>query len=109
MKLIDLNPRWVGAGGEGISDKDGNPVPARHGVGLGFDCPCGCKIRGYVDFANPLDGGPPLRDAHHQWQRTGEDFATLTLTPSILRSREKGGCGWHGFITNGEVTGQVES
>ena len=45
MKLTDLNPRWVGAGGEGISDADGNPVPARAGIGLSFDCPCGCDQR----------------------------------------------------------------
>lgn len=111
MKLTDLNPRWVGAGGEGIT-QNGEAVPARHGVGISFDCPCGkCGIRCYVDFANPLDGGASLWDeypTHPAWQRTGETFKTLTLTPSILRSRAKGGCGWHGFITNGEVTGAVE-
>lgn len=108
MKLTDLNPRWVGAGGPGISDKDGNPVPAREGVGISFDCPCGCHIRDYVDFTNPLDGGPPHRSDGHTWQRTGDDFATLTLHPSIKRDRAKGGCGWHGWVKNGEVTGQVE-
>ncbi len=41
---------------------------------------------------------------HAHWQRTGETFDTLTLTPSIHSRKEKGGCGWHGFITNGEVT-----
>jgi hypothetical protein len=106
MKLVDLNPRFVGAGGEGISDKDGNPSPARHGIGLLFTCPCG-KCDEYhdcfVSFANQLDGGPPLPDERPLWQRTGDTFETLTLTPSILRSVEKGGCGWHGFITNGEV------
>ncbi len=34
------------------------------------------------------------------WQRTGETFETLTLSPSVDASRA--GC-WHGFITNGEV------
>ena len=29
--------------------------------------------------------------------------ADTSLTPSILRVPDKGGCGWHGFITNGEV------
>ncbi len=104
MKLTDLDPSWMGAGGEGISDKDGNPVPERHGVGVVLDCPCGCGIPLYVPFLNPLDGGPahdPQR--RNNWQRTGETFETLTLTPSILRNKEKGGCGWHGFITNGEI------
>lgn len=104
MRLSDLNPRWCGAGGENISDKDGNPVPARHGVGMTFDCPCGCGTRGYIPFVQPLDGGPPLEGDAPRWSRTGETFETLTLTPSILRRREHGGCGWHGFITNGEVT-----
>jgi hypothetical protein len=94
----------MGAGGEGISDKDGNPVPKRFGVGVVFDCPNGCGSPCYVPFANPLDGGPALESAHPIWQRTGETFETLTTTPSILRSKEKGGCGWHGFITNGDVT-----
>lgn len=103
MKLIDLDPRWVGAGGEGISDKDGNPVPSRHGIGFHFDCPCGCGVPCFVAFANPLDGAPPPDPNRPLWSRTGETFETLTLTPSIHRVKEKGGCGWHGFITNGEV------
>ncbi len=103
MKVKDLDPHWVGAGGEDISDKDGNPVPERHGVGMSFDCPCGCGSRGYVDFTNPLDGGPPHRGNDHHWQRTGDDFETITLAPSILRIRGAGGCGWHGWFRNGEV------
>ena len=73
MRLIDLNPHWVGAGGEGISDKNGNPVPERTGVGMTFDCPCGCGTRGFVAFTNPLDGGHVLGQ-HAHWQRTGDAF-----------------------------------
>lgn len=107
MRLLDLHPKWLGAGGEGVSDKDGKPVPERTGVALICDCPCGCGTQedGYglaIMLANPLDGGLPIRD-RPLWQRTGEMFETLTLTPSILRSKERGGCGWHGFITAGEV------
>ncbi len=104
MRLVDLNPRWMGAGGEGITDGNGDPVPERKGIGLSFDCPCGCEQRGYVSFTNPLDGGDSHRDLGEQtWRRTGETFDTLTLTPSILRSEKRGGCNWHGFITEGEV------
>jgi hypothetical protein len=104
-RLIDLDPHWVGAGGPGIFTKEMQPVPARRGVGLSFDCPCGCDVRGYVAFENPLDGGPPKTNpGEPTWHRTGDTFETLTLAPSILRRPEKGGCGWHGFITNGEVT-----
>lgn len=108
MKLTELNPRWVSYGGEGHFDRDRNPIPFRDGVGVSFDCPCGCPQRCYVDFANPLDGGPPIGDAQSAWQNTGGSFETLTLRPSLLRPRDAGLCGWHGFITHGEVTGQIE-
>lgn len=117
MRLVDLNPTFVMAGGEGISGADGKPVPERLGVGLGFDCPCTkCSaqrvgdrskdfhLRVYIDFANPLDGGPPVNDERHTWQRTGDTFDTLQLSPSIL---DKGRCGWHGYVglsVPGEVT-----
>ena len=101
MRLVDLEPGWVGAGGAGIT-RNGEPVPERHGVGVTFNCPCGCDSPCYVPFRNPLDGGPMLEDdpPHPSWQRTGDTFETLTLSPSIYRSR---GCGWHGYIENGGV------
>jgi hypothetical protein len=102
VKLTDLNPSFIGAGGPGISTRTAagelEPVPARHGVGLSLDCPCGCGVGCYVPFANPLDGGPQY-DAQG-WQRTGDTFETLTLSPSIQRLS---GCKWHGFIRNGEI------
>lgn len=98
MKLSDIDARFAASGGEGITDKDGNPVPRREGIGLLFDCPkCGESHPGFVPFANPLDGGP--NDHSQGWQRTGDTIDTMTLTPSILRRD----CGWHGFFTNGEV------
>jgi hypothetical protein len=103
MRLTELHPEWMGAGGAGISNADGTPATERHGVGVLLDCPCGCDRQLYVPFANPVDGGPPVNDGHASWLRTGETFDTLTTTPSILRMKEKGGCGWHGFITNGEI------
>lgn len=104
MKLTDLNPAFVGSGGAGISNKDG-PVPERQGVGLAFDCPCGCGTRAYVSFTNPMDGKPPPHRARAEprWDRTGDTFETLTLSPSILRSGPDS-CGWHGYITNGAIT-----
>ena len=105
MMLIDLNPVWVGAGGEGITDKDGNPVPTRRGVGITFDCPCGdCGVRAYVQFANPLDGGPIRTTKYAQWDRVGDTFETLTLSPSIHRAKRWGGCGWHGYLRSGVLT-----
>lgn len=101
MKLVDLNPRFIGSGGEGVTSADGSPAPERTGVGVILDCPCGCGHDLYVPFANPLDGGAAL-EARHGWQRTGETFETLTVKPSIHRVGNS--CGWHGWITNGEVT-----
>lgn len=98
VPLISLSPVFFGAGGPGITDKDGNPVPERHGVALGFNCPCGCGALQVVELANPLDGGPIHNPNRPVWTRTGESFEVLTLSPSILSDPEKGGCGWHGFV-----------
>lgn len=121
MRLTELDPRWVGAGGEGVSDHAGNPVPERHGVGVSFLCPCPtCTakrtggeddwyLRVFVSLANPLDGGPAYDPRpNQQWTRDGETFETLRLAPSIQRHRVgEGGCDWHGHVgltTPGEVT-----
>lgn len=101
MRLTDLNPRWIGAGGPGIFDKDGNQPPERFGVGVTFECPCGCPQRCYIPFTEPLDGGPKLEIRHPTWECTGSTFEDLTLSPSIQRV---GGCAWHGWVKNGEVT-----
>lgn len=100
MKLTELNARFMAAGGHGITEADGSPAPRREGVGVIFNCPCGCPDEVYVDFANPLDGGPPLKNLRHAWERTGDTIETLTLRPSIQRV---GGCAWHGYVTNGEA------
>ncbi len=105
MMLVDLKPRWVGAGGEGISDGQGNSVPSRDGVGVSFDCPCGCKDRVYVGFVNPLDGGEAHKSKDQPvWTREGDTFEELTLTPSIRRVPVEGfPCNWHGFVTDGGI------
>ncbi len=129
QRLIDLHPQFLDSGGDGVSEQGPDactrcagsgceachgsgreyvPAPLRTGVGILLDCPCGNHAEDhqlYVPFATAIDGSPA---AERGWQRTGETFETLTLTPSILRVRTHGGCGWHGFITNGMVTGQVE-
>ena len=100
-RLVDLEPQWVGAGGEGIT-RNGVAVPAREGIGLMCLCPCGCGVNLYVPFANPLDGGPPGNTQRPGWARTGDTFDTLTLAPSIFRNHPES-CGWHGWIRNGEI------
>jgi hypothetical protein len=100
MRLTELNPRWVSAGGEGVTDKDGNAVSAREKIGVTFDCMCGCGERVYVPFANPIDGGPAHAPGRPLWNRAGETFDDLTTLPSIQRLT---GCKWHGYITKGDV------
>ncbi len=114
MRLLDLNPRWFDVPGVGGA-KDG----------VTFECPGACcagkpeRQRIGVQFANPIGAEPKplmpveekLRHVHelrtfdvppgHLWTRTGEDFETLTLTPSI--NAEAAGH-WHGFVTNGNIT-----
>lgn len=97
-RLVDLNPKFFGNGGEGVTNLAGEPVPRREGCALVCDCPCGCDQRLVVPFKNPIDGGPVIEPKG--WDRTGDTFETLTLSPSIQRV---GGCAWHGFIRNGEI------
>jgi hypothetical protein len=61
---------------------------------------CWSRSRGVPDDAHPGPG---------RWMLDGTGFHDLTLNgdpPGSARSvLLKAGCGWHGFITNGEVTG----
>lgn len=99
MKLIDLNPRWA-SDAEIVIGGVARRFENRHGMAVSFECPCCRKIRLAVWFANPIDGLPPTDDASHLWNRAGETFETLTLTPSIDASDDGH---WHGFITAGEI------
>lgn len=108
MKLTDLSPHWISLG----PDKSGDDH-----LGITFRCPhCPVGERGEttylgVWFAQPVDPNhhpdidwPTYMLVHptqHFWQRTGETFDTLTLTPSVDASAHGH---WHGFITNGDVT-----
>ena len=91
MRLIELDPVWV-VEGEG-----------RDGMGLGFICPhCSGtedEERLFIGFKNPIDGGIPFNEKV-LWERIGETFEELSISPSIDAS---GHGHWHGWITNGEI------
>lgn len=96
MKLTELNPRFYTWYGESAR------------IGVTFDCPVHRDHRVFVPFANPLDGGKPEKRTH-LWQRSGDTFDTLTVSPSVDYTRYDTGAPrdatcWHGFIRNGEVT-----
>lgn len=60
--------------------------------GMVMCCP-GCGVMNALPFHPRPD--PPA------WNWNG-DRINPTLTPSVLHTKEKGGCGWHGYLTNGE-------
>jgi hypothetical protein len=69
-------------------------------MAISFDCPHCRTERLAVWLANPIDGLPPTDDAIHLWDRTGDTFETLTLSPSVDASKLGH---WHGVIENGEA------
>jgi hypothetical protein len=117
-RLVDCKPRWISGRYTG---QPGDVVRGIH-----FDCPDGhADCSHAIPFTPALDG---TASAGWQtngaiWQRTGETFDTLTLSPSIRRvptyaSREAAIadgciaeyvtdshlCAFHGFVQNGEIT-----
>lgn len=107
MKLTDLAPHWITAfeASGHYEDKVDRQADAQ---GVRILCPkCFAENGGPVGTHSVLvpfaDRGVPP-DAMPQmprWAATGNTFEDLSTTPSILIV---GGCGWHGFITNGDVT-----
>jgi len=99
----------------------GDDVPR----GVHFDCPEGHEGCSHViPFSPAFDGSPTpgWQQNGAVWQRTGDTFETLTLSPSIRRiptyaSREAAlaagalpeylneshFCAFHGFIQNGQI------
>lgn len=56
---------------------------------------------GNVQVGHTEEGAPIIQ---RMWHQEGDDFDTLSLTPSINREGLGDKCGgWHGFITNGEA------
>ena len=118
MKLTELKPMWISGGGEGVNYRppgtSGQAVQVRsYTAGVEFDCPCGaCGKRRYVPFQNPPElNSTSCPDSKYGWHRTGTTFEDLTLRPAIYAERNNivpDNCGWHGFITDGEVAGHVE-
>jgi|WetSurSiteA1Bulk_404760.scaffolds.fasta_scaffold159238_1 hypothetical protein len=107
MRLVELDPHF-------LVRKPTNDADMRHVLertselavadGIRFLCP-----KCYTDNGGPEGthsilipfAGKALND--RGWQVSGTSFSDLTLRPSIAIYTEKGGCGFHGFITNGEV------
>ena len=104
MKLTDLEPEWT----KWISDTESRRVPTMaEADGLWFLCPkCFQTNEGNVGTHMVLCWKPHVPQTTSpkpgRWMMTGTGFHDLTLSPSVHLSGE--GCGWHGFIKNGEAT-----
>lgn len=101
LRLTDLDPRWF-------------DVPDAGGAidGVSFLCPHCREVRLAVQFT-PM-GADEIHARSHRdgdqhtiiplqgnvWQRTGETFNDLTLSPSVDASISGH---WHGFIRNGRI------
>lgn len=91
--LTDFKPDWIGL-----------TRASEHGEGLTFACPiCGPSHRLVVYFSNPIDGEPPASWQNPTWQREGDNFAIMTIAPSIQYP-----C-FHGWIEDGQVIDVSES
>ena len=106
LKLTELHPKFV------TFAQWASESPFY--IGVRFDCPHCRTQRLAVLFDPPIDPhrlqekfgfaydpktfAPSLNMS--VWQRTGETFEALTLSPSV----DAGWSGhWHGFIENGEI------
>lgn len=98
-RLVDAEPCFY----DYAPDRALNPnaSPDRHGIGVMFACPIHDDCWLGVQFSNPLDGGAPFEPKRPSWQRTGDTFEALTLSPSIRVLGGADGCEWHGFIHAG--------
>lgn len=112
MRLTELKPSWIK-----LIDQNHyqSGVEMGEAQGIVFLCPlcfaknsgavgthsviCWSRSRGVPDSQTPAPG---------RWTFDGAGFDDLTLNgdpPGNARSvLLTGGCGWHGFITNGEIT-----
>lgn len=117
-RLVDCNPRWVTGRYAGRGDEVA--------VGVHFDCPEGHEGCSHaVPFTPALDGtySQSWQGNGAIWQRAGDTFEALTLSPSIRRNPEHASreaaiaagcipeyitesllCAFHGFVTNGAIT-----
>jgi hypothetical protein len=100
VKLVDLEPVFERVVEPGKKYEEVDSLDLAQGVR--FECPqcgkhqvlCWFRNRGVPDSETPGPG---------RWEASGTGAHDLTLSPSVHLSGP--GCGWHGFVRNGEITG----
>lgn len=99
MKLTELEPELLVIEEAGKLYRKTDDLSKADGIH--FLCPNGCSHMVGVWFrdrgATPVEEPGPAR-----WAVSGASVADITLSPSIHLTGP--GCGWHGWIRNGEVT-----
>lgn len=99
MRLLELEPELLVVEEPGKLYRKTDELAKADGVT--FLCPKGCSHYVGVWFsgrgATPAEEPGPAR-----WSVSGTSLADMTLSPSINLTGP--GCGWHGFVTGGEVT-----
>lgn len=123
MRLVDLKPRWIERDGQRIAImflcphcvKDGRAkpiwlscffMPVEHIAGpdgqyVLFEAELekmGADAAGY----DASDVVPCRRD--FAWAKTGDDFAAISITPSLDASKSGH---WHGHVTGGQIVGGI--
>ncbi len=91
IKLTELNPKWVNWRG-------------KERGGIGFQCPLhrdgDCKDNAMIGNRIVI----PFKEAEQNgWDKTGDSFDNITLSPSIMPMNENGTPHWHGWIRKGMV------
>jgi hypothetical protein len=106
MKLIELEPHLLKIESLTSYHRIDDVTQAQ---GIMFLCPkCYATNNGPVGMHSVLcwfaNKGVPgeLTPGPGRWSASGTDYTNLTLSPSVHLTGP--GCGWHGFITNGEVS-----
>ena len=106
MKLRDLDAEFVLAA---PNDSIGHTLGLKEAQGVMFLCPkCFAENHGDVGTHSVVcwfrDRGVPSDRAPGpgRWDVSGTSIDDLTLNPSVHLSGA--GCGWHGWIRNGDAT-----
>lgn len=106
MKLSELDPHFLSR----KDDKNFQQVDLiEHADGIRFLCPKCFKKNGGPNGTHSVICWEPhvpqtTSPSPGRWTMNGKGYDDLTLTAPSSSIRLMGGCEWHGFIKNGEVT-----
>lgn len=104
MKLLDLEPQFLRLEYWGDRKVYRKVETLQEATGIRFLCPhCFKKNNGPAGTHSIICWSPQVVEDLNgpgRWAMEGLGALDLTLSPSI---HLQGGCGWHGWIRNGEI------